>query len=103
MVKRPTTATRTRLRKTAAAKKPAAGKSQAGGKSARRGKTAKPSREAKPAAPRRATGAVAGVEIRGKSGPRYDEVLSAGALRFLAGLHRQFEGTRLRLLAARTA
>ncbi len=42
-----------------------------------------------------------GVAIKGKLGPRYGEVLSPGALRFLADLHREFEAARERLLAAR--
>ena len=76
--------------------------------SARRPKTAPPrsararvaarSRPVKrlPAAPR-----VEGVAIKGKLGPRYTEVLTPGALRFLADLHREFEAARERLLAAR--
>jgi malate synthase len=44
---------------------------------------------------------VAGVVIKGKPGPRYREVLSPPALRFLADLHRAFEAARERLLAAR--
>ena len=43
----------------------------------------------------------AGVAIKGKLGPRYGEVLTPAALRFLADLHREFEATRERLLAAR--
>jgi malate synthase len=49
-----------------------------------------------PAAPR-----VAGVAIKGPFGPRYTEVLTPAALRFLADLHREFEAGRERLLAAR--
>jgi malate synthase len=45
--------------------------------------------------------AVPGVTIKGKLGPRYREVLSPAALRFLADLHREFEAARERLLAAR--
>src|SRR6185503_19774753 len=76
--------------------------------SARRPKTA-PARSARarvaarprpvkrlPAAPR-----VEGVAIKGKLGPRYTEVLTPAALRFLADLHREFEAARERLLAAR--
>jgi malate synthase len=44
---------------------------------------------------------VAGVAIKGKLGPRYRDVLSPPALRFLADLHRAFEAPRERLLAAR--
>jgi malate synthase len=44
---------------------------------------------------------VSGVAIKGKLGPRYREILSPPALRFLADLHREFEGARERLLAAR--
>ena len=50
----------------------------------------------RPAAPR-----VEGVAIIGKLGPRFTEVLTPGALRFLADLHREFEAARERLLAAR--
>ena len=39
-----------------------------------------------PAVPR-----VAGVAIKGKLGPRYAEMLTPAALRFLAELHREFE------------
>jgi len=49
-----------------------------------------------PAAPR-----IQGVAIKGKLGPRYTEVLTPAALRFLADLHREFEAVRERLLAAR--
>jgi malate synthase len=59
---------------------------------ARRGRMPKPSL----GAPR-----VTGVTIKGKIGPRYREILSPPALRFLADLHRAFEGARERLLAAR--
>ena len=44
---------------------------------------------------------VAGVAIKGKPAPRYREILSPPALRFLADLHRAFEAARERLLAAR--
>jgi len=47
--------------------------------------------------------AVAGVEVTGKPGPRYDEILSPDALAFLAELHRRFDATRKRLLAGRAA
>ncbi|MEA2929495.1 MAG: malate synthase, partial [Hyphomicrobiales bacterium] len=44
---------------------------------------------------------VPGVVIKGKLGPRYREVLNPPALRFLADLHREFDASRERLLAAR--
>jgi malate synthase len=44
---------------------------------------------------------VPGVEIRGAWGPRYEEILSEQALVFLAGLHRKFNASRLRLLSLR--
>lgn len=44
---------------------------------------------------------VAGVSVKGKMGPRYSEILSPGALAFLAALHRRFDGRRRELLAAR--
>jgi malate synthase len=45
---------------------------------------------------------VAGVTIHAKSGPRYEEILSCGALAFLADLHREFDERRRVLLARRT-
>jgi malate synthase len=45
----------------------------------------------------------AGINIAGKPGPRYDEILSPDALAFLAELHRRFDPTRKRLLAGRAA
>jgi len=45
--------------------------------------------------------AVAGVEINAKSNGRQDEILSAEALAFIAGLHRRFNRRRLELLAQR--
>ena len=42
-----------------------------------------------------------GVVIKGEMAPRYDEVLTADALAFLAGLHRAFQPRRAALLAAR--
>src|SRR6202522_2759747 len=45
--------------------------------------------------------AVAGVEINAKSNGRQDEILSAEALAFVAGLHRRFNKRRLDLLARR--
>ena len=50
---------------------------------------------------RRRAPRVAGVAIKGAMGPRYAEVLTPAALRFLADLHREFEAARERLLAAR--
>jgi malate synthase len=46
---------------------------------------------------------LAGVVITGKLGPRYQEILSPAALALLAELHRRFDATRKRLLAARAA
>ncbi|MEX1018350.1 MAG: malate synthase A [Litorilinea sp.] len=43
-----------------------------------------------------------GVEIRGEIAPAVEEVLTADALAFLAGLHREFDARRKALLAART-
>ena len=51
--------------------------------------------------PQRA-GAVAGVVVKGRTGPRYPEILSPGALAFVAELHRRFDARRRELLAART-
>ena len=45
--------------------------------------------------------AVAGVAIKGKAAPRYPEILSPGALAFLAELHRRFDPRRRELLATR--
>ncbi len=42
-----------------------------------------------------------GVEIRGAMAARYDEILTDGAVAFLAELHRTFHGERRRLLGAR--
>jgi hypothetical protein len=55
-------------------------------------------RSAKPSAvvPR-----VPGVAIKAPLGPRYAEILTPAALRFLADLHREFEAARERILAAR--
>ena len=44
---------------------------------------------------------VPGVAVKGAMAPRYAEVLTPAALRFLAELHREFEAPRERLLAAR--
>lgn len=44
-----------------------------------------------------------GVTITGAMGPRYDEVLTADALAFLAALHRSFNARRKELLTARVA
>jgi malate synthase len=45
---------------------------------------------------------VQGVEITGSRGERSDEILTADALEFVARLHREFDATRRKLLAART-
>jgi len=42
-----------------------------------------------------------GVQVTGSRGDRYDEVLSAAALAFLADLHRTFDARRLQLLQTR--
>ncbi len=42
-----------------------------------------------------------GVEVDGSQGERFDEILTAGALDFVARLHRRFDSTRRELLAAR--
>ena len=44
---------------------------------------------------------VAGLELRAPVDGRDEEILSADALAFVAGLHRRFDGTRRSLLAAR--
>jgi malate synthase len=44
---------------------------------------------------------VPGVVVRGRMGRRYAEILNADAFRFLAELHRHFDGKRRELLAAR--
>ncbi len=44
---------------------------------------------------------VQGVEITGPRGERFDEILTADALEFVARLHREFDATRRELLAAR--
>src|SRR4051794_28709339 len=41
------------------------------------------------------------IEIRAKSAPRADEILSADALAFLSELHRRFNPRRLELLSLR--
>jgi malate synthase len=41
------------------------------------------------------------IELRAAKGPRHDEILSPGALAFLATLHRRFDKRRLELLAHR--
>jgi malate synthase len=45
--------------------------------------------------------AVAGVDVRGPIEARFDEILTTQALEFVAGLHREFNPTRERLLAQR--
>src|SRR4029077_3603686 len=44
---------------------------------------------------------VPGVAVKAPLGPRYSEILTPAALRFLAELHREFEAARERILAAR--
>ena len=44
---------------------------------------------------------VQGIEIKGPQGDRFDEVLTADALEFVARLHREFDAIRRELLAAR--
>ena len=44
---------------------------------------------------------VQGVEIQGSRSERFDEILTADALEFVARLHREFDATRRELLAAR--
>jgi malate synthase len=44
---------------------------------------------------------VEGVEIKGQDGHRFDEILTAEALGFVARLHREFDSTRRNLLAKR--
>jgi malate synthase len=48
-----------------------------------------------------AADAVSGVAIRAKKGPRYEEILTPGALALLADLHREFDERRRALLAQR--
>ncbi len=72
---------------------------------ARPGPTGRATPAVKPAA--RPTGgrgvAVPGVAVTGRLGPRYHEILTPQALDFVADLHRKFEPTRKRLMAARAA
>jgi hypothetical protein len=70
------------------------------GRGPARGRVSPRRQSAKPAArvPR-----VAGVAIKGAMGPRYAELLSPAALRFLAELHREFEASRKRALATPAA
>ncbi|HEV2060466.1 MAG TPA: malate synthase A [Solirubrobacteraceae bacterium] len=41
------------------------------------------------------------IEIKGRQGERFDEILTSDALRFVARLHREFDRTRRELLATR--
>jgi malate synthase len=50
---------------------------------------------------RPALAAPPGVIVKGAIGPRYQEILTAGALGFIAELHRKFDATRHKLLARR--
>ena len=71
---------------------------------ARKRKRAMPRKAAPKAKPRTKPAvlkAVAGVVLRGRMGPRYADILTRGALAFLAELHRRFDGKRRALLAAR--
>src|SRR5918992_5298868 len=45
---------------------------------------------------------VAGVDVRGPLHERFEEILTAEALEFVAALHRQFNPTRERLLVRRS-
>ena len=72
--------------------KSVASRGPARGRVSARPRTAKPA----PAVPR-----VPGIAIKAPLGPRYTEVLTPAALRFLADLHREFEAGRERILAAR--
>jgi malate synthase len=56
-----------------------------------------------PAKPGPREPAVAGVNVLGRMAARYDEILTPAALRFLAELHRRFDGRRRELLGARAA
>ena len=44
---------------------------------------------------------VRGVDVKGAQGERFEEILTADALEFVARLHREFDSTRRELLAAR--
>jgi len=81
------------------AKSTAKSAAKAAGKSAR--KTA--ARRKPPAKPTPREPAVAGVNVLGRMAARYDEILTPAALRFLAELHRRFDGRRRELLEARAA
>jgi malate synthase len=41
------------------------------------------------------------IEVKGSQGERFDEILTADALEFVARLHREFDSTRRELLVAR--
>jgi len=91
---RPTTVTPRAGRATrAATPRPAAAPAKSAPKSAAKA-------AAKAAAPSRAS-LPEGVAIRGTMGERYDEILTAPALAFLAELHRRFDERRRELMAAR--
>jgi hypothetical protein len=68
----------------------------AGGRGAGRRRSVIGRPVAQPRAPR-----IAGVAVKGAMGPRYAEVLTPAALRFLADLHREFEVVRERCVTAR--
>jgi malate synthase len=87
-------------RRRLAAFAPSGRRNAAAGRGPARGRVSPRRQSSKPAArvPR-----AAGVAIKGAMGPRYAEVLSPAALRFLADLHREFEGSRKQTLAAPAA
>lgn len=61
----------------------------------------RPDTKPRPRAAARKAGGPQGVAVKGRMGPRYTEILSPGALAFLAELHRKFEERRRELLEAR--
>jgi malate synthase len=87
-------------RRRLAAFAPSGRRNAVAGRGPARGRVSPRRQSAKPAArvPR-----VAGVAITGAMRPRYAEVLSPAALRFLADLHREFEVSRKRTLATPAA
>jgi malate synthase len=96
----PGTSPSTRKAKTRkSAPKSARKSAKSAGKSAR--KTA--ARRKPPAQPAAGKPAAAGVNVLGRMAARYDEILTPRALRFLAALHRRFDGRRRALLDARAA
>ncbi|WP_083850424.1 malate synthase A [Rhodovulum sp. PH10] len=61
----------------------------------------RPETKPRPRAAARKAGGPQGVAVKGRMGPRYTEILSPGALAFLAELHRKFEERRRECLEAR--